>query len=68
MSKNKRLDNKGKNPRGRPRKIQRTLTGAIRRRPQPEEETSAANPEPQRQAQTNGGTRQQEDPLIIEID
>ena len=53
MSKNKRLNNKGKNPRGRPRKIQRTLTGAIRRRPQPEEETSATNPEPQQQLQTN---------------
>ncbi|ODV72924.1 uncharacterized protein CYBJADRAFT_168004 [Cyberlindnera jadinii NRRL Y-1542] len=50
MAKNNRLNNKGKNPRGRPRRIRRTLNG------------------PQRQVQTNGGTRQLENSVIIETD
>ncbi|CEP25121.1 hypothetical protein BN1211_6121 [Cyberlindnera jadinii] len=39
-----------------------TLHGTFQQRPQLGEETSAANPEPQRQFETDGGTTQQEDP------
>ena len=51
-----------------PKRLQRSLIVTFKGRPQLGEETSAANPEPQRQAQTNGGTTQPEDPLIIETD
>ena len=43
-----------------------TLHGTFQQRAQLGEETSAANPEPQRQFETDGGTTQQEDPVIIE--
>ena len=39
-----------------------------KKRPKLKEETSTANPEPQRQLQTNGDTTQQEDPQINETD